>query len=130
MHSVYRLAVIALTLLTACSSNAATPIPSLPTALPTVPSSLPGSNAKPDPQPAVDAAVQDAAGHLGVSPSQLHVDQVEPRQWPDASLGCPQPGQLYSQIVTPGFLILISMGSKQLEYHTDGRANVKLCKES
>jgi hypothetical protein len=91
---------------------------------------LPGSNAKPDPQPVVDAALQDAASHLGVSPSQVHVDQVEARQWPDSSLGCPQPGQMYSQIVTPGFLIVISMGNKQLEYHADTRGNVKLCKES
>src|SRR5579871_6645050 len=125
MHSVYRLAVIGLTLLSACSptTSPAPPTQSVPTALPTVPASLPGSNAQPDPQPAVNAALQDAATHLGVSPNQLHVDQAEARQWPDASLGCPQPGQLYSQIVTPGFLILISMGNKQLEHHTDGRGN-------
>jgi hypothetical protein len=95
-----------------------------------MPSSLPGSNAKPDPQPAVDAALQDAATHLGVSPNDMHVDRVEAREWPDSSLGCPQPGLLYSQIVTPGFLIVISGANKQLEYHTDARANVKLCKET
>jgi hypothetical protein len=92
---------------------------------------LPGSNANPDAQPAVDAALQDAATHLGVGKDQLRVDQAEARQWPDSSLGCPRPGMLYSQIVTPGFLIIISSASgKQLEYHTDAGAHVVLCKET
>jgi hypothetical protein len=85
----------------------------------------------PEAQPAVDQAVQDAAGRLSVSAGDLRVDQVEARQWPDASLGCPQPGLLYSQIVTPGFLIVISSTSgRQLEYHADSRGRVVLCKES
>jgi hypothetical protein len=92
---------------------------------------LPGSNAKPDAQPAIDAAVQDAASHLGVSADQLQVVDVQPRQWPDSSLGCPRPGIMYSQIVTPGFLIVISSASgRQLEYHTDGRSRVVLCTET
>lgn len=72
----------------------------------------------------------DAAVHLGVSQDQLRVESVQPEQWPDSSLGCPQPGEMYSQIVTPGFLIVITSGSKRLEYHTDGRSRVKLCSES
>jgi hypothetical protein len=42
---------------------------------------------------------------------------------------------MYSQIVTPGFLIVISGGGagggavKQLEYHSDARGNVVLCQE-
>jgi hypothetical protein len=81
----------------------------------------------------VDAAVTDAATHLSVTRDQLRIDQIEPRQWPDSSLGCPQPGQLYSQVVTPGFLIIISSSvaqPKQLEYHTDARSRVMLCHES
>ena len=85
----------------------------------------------PEATAAVDAAMQAAAPHLGVNPDQLRVTQVEARQWPDSSLGCPQPGLLYSQIVTPGFLIIISSASgKQLEYHTDAGAHVVLCKET
>ena len=79
----------------------------------------------------VDAALTDAATHLNLGKDQLRVDQVESQQWPDSSLGCPQPGQLYSQIVTPGYLIIISSSSgKQLEYHADTRSLVTLCHES
>jgi hypothetical protein len=67
---------------------------------------------------------------LGVSASELSVERIEAREWSDSSLGCPQPGNLYSQIVTPGFLIVISSRGKQLEYHSDARGRVVLCRES
>ncbi len=85
-----------------------------------------------DSQPAVDAALVDAASHLGVPRDQLRLESVQPQQWPDSSLGCPQPGEMYSQIVTPGFLIVITSGASRLEYHTDAHPNVtvKLCRQS
>jgi hypothetical protein len=90
---------------------------------------LPGSSSSADPQPAVEAALRDAAARLGVKPDDLKVDRVEPRQFGDSSLGCPKPGLMYSQIVTPGFVILISGAGKQLEYHADTRGQVVLCQE-
>jgi hypothetical protein len=93
-------------------------------------SAVPGVNLGPDEQQAVAAAMQDAATHLGVAASELSVQQVEAREWGDSSLGCPQPGNLYSQIVTPGFVIVINSRGKQLEYHSDTRARVVLCRES
>ena len=84
----------------------------------------------PEAAAAVDAALQAAAQHLGVSPDQLQVTQVEPHEWPDASLGCPQPGQMYSQVVTPGYLVMITSDGHQLEYHTDMRGRVILCHET
>jgi hypothetical protein len=84
----------------------------------------------PEAAAALDAARQAAITHLGVTPDQLQVSQVEAQQWPDSSLGCPQPGQLYSQIITPGFLVMITSGPHQLEYHTDMRSRVVLCHET
>jgi hypothetical protein len=106
-------------LLAACSIGSAAPTPT--------PSPVP---VPPEASQAVDAALQDAAGHLSVSRDQLQVSQVAAQQWNDAALGCPQPGQLYSQIVTPGFLVMITSGSRQLEYHTDTRGRVTLCHET
>lgn len=79
---------------------------------------------------AVDAAKQAAATHLGASVDQLQVTSVQSQEWSDASLGCPQQGQMYSQIVTPGFLVQIASGSHQLEYHTDMRGRAVLCHET
>lgn len=104
-------------ILVACSTASPPPTPS-PTPLP------------PEAAAAVDAATQAAVTHLGVSPDQLQVRQVQAQQWPDSSLGCPEPGQQYSQIVTPGFLVMITSGPHELEYHTDMRSRVVLCRES
>jgi hypothetical protein len=113
-------------------SQAATPVATAPPSAvaPVASSSVPGSNLSPEQQAAVAAVVQDAAARLSISPNELSVDRVEAREWGDSSLGCPQPGNLYSQIVTPGFLIVINSGGKQLEYHSDTRARVVLCKET
>src|SRR4030081_3530373 len=116
--------IVATTLcLSACAgptTQPPTPAPQ-PTPAPAAPAAsvLPGSSSPTDPQPAVDAALSDAAAHLGVSSASLTVDQVEPREWSDSSLGCPKPGQMYSQIVTPGYVVIISGAGRQLEYHTD-----------
>ena len=134
MRRVRAALLIAATLfLSACASGPATQVPTVPPPLPAsgspVASVLPGSSSAADSQPAVDAAMRDAEAHLGVSQANLKVDQVEPRQWGDSSLGCPKPGQMYSQIVTPGYVVIISGAGRQLEYHTDTRGHVVLCQE-
>ena len=105
------------------------PIASPPAAAPALAAPSPSTEAgsSPDAQQAIDAAMRDASGRLGTS--DLHVDQAEARQWPDASLGCPRQGVMYAQIVTPGFLVVISGAGKQLEYHADSRGRVVLCEE-
>jgi hypothetical protein len=111
----------------------ATPSPAVaPVASPApspVPSLSQGASPNADPQVSVDAALADAAVHLGVSKADLKVEQVEMHDWGDASLGCPRPGLLYAQIVTPGYLIVLSGGGRQLEYHSDARGRVVLCQE-
>jgi hypothetical protein len=50
-----------------------------------------------------------------------------PVEWPDSSLGCPQPGFMYLQVVTSGYRVQIAVGGTTLTYHTDSRARVVLC---
>ncbi len=83
---------------------------------------------QPAPAP-VQAALSDAAGRLGLSADQLRIERLEQRQWPDTSLGCPRPEVLYAQVLTPGYLVVLSGGGKQLEYHTDERGRAVLCQE-
>ena len=54
---------------------------------------------------------------------------MEPAEWPDSGLGCPQPGQLYLQMITPGWLIEVQGGGKIFEYHTDSDDRFVLCAE-
>src|SRR5215207_1458464 len=86
-------------------------------------------NIDPKAQAAVDAALRDAAANVGGNPSDLRIEQVQPQEWSDSSLGCPQPGAMYAQVLTPGFRILIAAGGRQLEYHADERGRVVLCSQ-
>ena len=81
-------------------------------------------------QPAVEAALRDAAVQAGVAAADLRVEQAEAVEWPDASLGCPRAGAMYAQVVTPGFRIVIAGGGKRFEYHADERGRDVLCSQS
>ena len=67
------------------------------------------------------------AADLGVPPETVQVVTMEPRDWPDSSLGCPQPDMLYAQVVTPGYLVLVEVSGERIEYHTDERGTVVRC---
>ena len=40
-------------------------------------------------------------------------------QWSDASLGCPQEGFAYAQVITPGYKLLYSLGGADYAVHTN-----------
>ncbi len=69
-------------------------------------------------QSVVDLVLQDAAIRLGVDASALSVTAIEAMEWPDASLGCPEDGGVYAQVISPGYQITVTDGSDSLEYHT------------
>lgn len=77
----------------------------------------------------VDRARDEVAARAGVRPEAVQVVRVEAVDWPDTSLGCPQPGMLYAQVVTPGYLIVVEASGKRYEFHTD-RQRLVLCRES
>ena len=74
----------------------------------------------------INAAREDLAGRLNVQPTQIKVSAIKRTTWPDASLGCPQPGAQYRQIETPGFLIDLELGGNTYRYHTSLK-EVMLC---
>jgi hypothetical protein len=72
---------------------------------------------------------QDLAQRAGVAPEAIQLLSVEAVQWPDASLGCPQPGMMYAQVVTPGFRLVLEAEGTQFNYHADTSRFVVLCEE-
>ncbi|MFO7740972.1 MAG: hypothetical protein R6X31_01540 [Anaerolineae bacterium] len=65
------------------------------------------------------AAVAHLADEIGVSQEEIEVVSVEPVEWPDASLGCPEPGKMYAQVITPGYRIILELEGDRFEVHTD-----------
>lgn len=73
------------------------------------------------------AVVADAARRFGVAESAVVLVRAEQVTWSDGSLGCAEPGGIYTQNLVPGFLIVARTGAGELAYHTDSRSLVKSC---
>ncbi len=75
------------------------------------------------PAPVV-AAIADLARHLSIPAEQITVVHLEGVTWPDTSLGCPQPGMAYAQVLVEGYKVILEAANRRYEYHTDmvGRA--------
>lgn len=76
----------------------------------------------------IEQAREDLARRLSLPAGSFAVTRSSAVEWPDSSLGCPQPGFMYSQIVTPGYLIVLAANGREYEYHTD-RSRAILCEK-
>lgn len=75
------------------------------------------------------AAIADLSQRLNVPASDISLVSMEAKEWSDASLGCPQEGMMYAQVITPGYLIILTAQGQQYPYHTDTKTNVVLCQK-
>ncbi|MCK4827063.1 hypothetical protein KA005_65620 [bacterium] len=66
-----------------------------------------------------ELAKMDLATKLQIPPTSIEVLRVVQTEWPDASLGYPEPGMVYAQVITPGYVILLLAENKLYEYHSD-----------
>ena len=74
-----------------------------------------------------EAALVDAAGRTGQSRADLKVLSAEAVTWSDGSLGCPQPGMMYTQALVPGYRVRIEAGGQVLDYHAGKSGRPVLC---
>jgi hypothetical protein len=84
--------------------------------LPTLPQSAPAGQGA---ERVIQLARQDLAQKLSVPIDEIREVSVEAVEWPDTSLGCPQPGMMYAQVITPGFKVVLAAKGQTVEYHTD-----------
>jgi hypothetical protein len=101
--------VLGCTTLAACASE----VPPAPAPMP-VPAQGPVATSL---QSAIDAALTDAARRTGLKQTELEVLSAEAVTWSDGSLGCPQPGMMYTQALVPGYRVRIRAGGNELDYH-------------
>jgi hypothetical protein len=85
-----------------------------------VPSVEPGLEGVP--QAIIDEAVADAAGRAGVDPSEVVVASTESTSWPNGALGCPEPGMMYTEVITPGYRVVVEAGGSRYDYRASARA--------
>ncbi len=68
----------------------------------------------------VERALADLAQRLGIDADKIAVDSAEPQTWNDTSLGLPEPGMMYAQVVTEGHTVTLSYAGKTYTYHVAG----------
>ena len=81
----------------------------------------------PEVQALIALAVEDLAKRLSIPADQIQLKEAAKVVWPDSSIGCPQPGMLYTDVLTPGYLILLSANGRDYEFHAGKGPQVIYC---
>ena len=68
-------------------------------------------------RPEVASAVSDAAERTGTDPADIEVVAFEQVTWSDGAMGCPEPGQMYTQALVEGYRVLVTVDGAELTYH-------------
>lgn len=105
-----------------------TETPVSPIQTPTSPIGTPVSPVERPSLDIVDAAVEQAISELNVDPDAVEVISIESVEWSDTSLGCPQPDEMYAQVITPGYRVVLAVDGETYEVHTDATGeNLAIC---
>ena len=75
-------------------------------------------------------AKEDLAERLSTAVDQIQLVEFRAVVWPDASLGCPQPGMAYKQVPQDGGLIRLEVDGRLYEYHSGGSRPPFLCERA
>ncbi len=68
----------------------------------------------------VEFARADLSKRLGIDTSSITLVRFDEVDWPDASLGCPDPKKSYAQVIVNGFDIVFAAGGMEHHYHGGG----------
>jgi len=80
---------------------------------PVDPTSNPGEGVPPA---IVTQAVSDAAARAGVDASAVTVVSADSVTWPNGAAGCPKRGFLYTDVLTPGYRVVVEAGGTTYDY--------------
>lgn len=119
-------ACLLLAMLLACGGVLARPVPMMPEPRSGTVILMPGAEAM---APALERAIRADAAHLwqrdddGVG---LLV-RMQAVTWRDGALGCPLPDRMYTQATVPGWLVLVTDGTRHATYHANRNGRWLLC---
>ncbi|NOX43046.1 MAG: hypothetical protein GXP19_04840 [Gammaproteobacteria bacterium] len=71
---------------------------------------------------AVLKAKQVLSQTLTIDEAQISVQEVSSVQWSDSSLGCPQQGMMYAQVITDGYKVVLELDNKLYPLHVGTRS--------
>ncbi len=101
------------------------------------PASAPGQLPTSTPTPAPEipeeykevakTAVKLVADSLNIAPEEVTVLSVKEVMWSDTSLGCPEPGKMYAQVITKGYLVVTQAQGQTQQVHMDTGGHGVIC---
>ncbi|MBN2044422.1 MAG: hypothetical protein JW757_05320 [Anaerolineales bacterium] len=75
----------------------------------------------------IERAEQDLASRLSIDATEISVVEAREVVWSNSSLGCPQPGMAYADVLTPGYLIVLQAKNFNFEYHASTGTELIFC---
>jgi hypothetical protein len=79
------------------------------------------------PQAILEAILKEVAALARVGPDQVAIARAESVVWSDGSLGCPEPGMMYTQALVNGYWVVIDAAGQKYDFRVDSRGNFRLC---
>ena len=79
------------------------------------------------PQAILEPILKEATALAKVGRDQLVVVRAESVVWNDGSLGCPEPGMMYTQALVNGYWILIEAAGRTYDFRVGSGGSFRLC---
>jgi hypothetical protein len=71
----------------------------------------------------------DAAERAGAAEDDIEIVEAVAMTWSDGSLGCPEPGMLYTQALVDGYQVILDAGGEELDYRITADGGFRLCED-
>jgi hypothetical protein len=103
----------------------------------TTPSETPGSTSTPEssrlesqvPEAILSPILNEAAKLANVPREQLVIVRAQAVVWNDGSLGCPEPGMVYTQALVNGYWVVIKAAEQTYDFRVGRGGSFRLCPE-
>ncbi len=88
----------------------------------------PLTGVEPDvPQSLLDSIAADAAERGKTKIDNVRIVAARRETWPNGAMGCPVPGEMYTQMLTSGYHVIASVGLQKFDYRAGENGRFILC---
>jgi hypothetical protein len=79
------------------------------------------------PQAILGPILMEAAALANVARDKLVIVRADPVVWNDGSLGCPEPGKMYTQALVNGYWVVINAAGQTYDFRVARGGSFRLC---
>lgn len=108
-----------------------TSAPASPTVTPMWPEETPTVDALPSsgvvPEGIFNSIIDHVVKRTGADPAEIQRLRAEAVVWNDGSLGCPKPGEYYTQAQVEGYRVVLAYRGREFDYRINSQRSFFLC---